>query len=76
MLSGLVHTSGVQSLLHIPNVGKHLGLDTGPLIHSFGAWICTVRVGNVYWESEAGRRTIDLGLDLVEKKKHKPGGSN
>lgn len=69
MLSGLVHTSGVQSLVHIPNLGKHVGLDSGPLLHSLGAWICAVHVGDVYWESKTGRRTEDLVIDLRQEQK-------
>lgn len=66
LLSDLVHASEVQSLVRVPNLGKRARLDTGPLLHSLGAWICTVHVGNVYWESKTGRRTEDLVIDLCQ----------
>lgn len=57
MFFGVVHTSGVQPMVRVPDLGQRVGLGPGPLLHSLGARICTVHVGNVPWDSEAGGRT-------------------
>lgn len=74
MFFGVVHASGVQSLVHIPNLGDRVGLDTGPLLDSLGAWICSVHVENFSWESETGGRTeysvinLNQSFNFLKKK--------